>query len=107
MMRFLKRIRILVAILFAGIIFLPRPGEAQIAFEVIPEEPEYSFGETLTFKASLKSDETIDEVLLFIQNSDDSDLQLHAVSIDNFGNLSADINLREFPLIAFSISFKI
>ncbi len=101
-MGLLKRNYILAAFLITGVVFFSRIGVAQIAYEVIPEEPEYSFGEKISFKASLESDEIIDEVLLFIQNSDDSDLQVHAVSIDNFGNLSTEIDLGEFPLIAFS-----
>jgi hypothetical protein len=102
MMSFLKRTCFLVGFIFSGIIFLPRVAVAQIAFEVITEEPEYTFGEVISFNAALNSDELIDEVLLFIQSSDDSDLQVHVVSIDNFGNLSTDVDLREFPLIAFS-----
>ncbi len=101
-MGFFRRTHILVAFILAGIISFPHSGVAQTGLEVILQEPEYSFGERLSLKASLESGESIDEVLLFIQSSDDSDLQVHQVSIDNFGNLSVEIDLREFPLIAFS-----
>ncbi len=97
-----RRTHLLVALLLGMIVLIPRSGQAQVAYEIIPEEPEYTFGDRLNFRASLQSAETIDEVLLFIQISEESDLQVHPVSFDRFGNLSLEIDLREFPLIAFS-----
>jgi hypothetical protein len=97
-----RRTHLLVVLLLGVIVLIPRSGQAQVEYEVIPEEPEYTFGDRLNFRASLQSVETIDEVLLFIQVSDESDLQVHPISFDSFGNLSLEIDLREFPLIAFS-----
>ncbi|MEE9189102.1 MAG: peptidase MA family metallohydrolase, partial [Anaerolineales bacterium] len=97
-----RRNHLLVALLLGVIVLIPRSGQAQVAYEIIPEEPEYTFGDRLNFRASLQSAETIDEVLLFIQISDESDLQVHPVSFDGSGNLSLEIDLREFPLVAFS-----
>jgi hypothetical protein len=83
-------------------VLFPQSGSAQVDFEIIPQEPEYSFGERITFKASHNLNEQIDEVLLFIRVSADSDLQVHPVSIDEFGNLSAQVELGEYPLAGYS-----
>lgn len=97
-----RKTHLLVVLLLGVFVLIPRSGQARVAYEIIPEEPEYTFGDRLNFRASLQSAETIDEVLLFIQISDESDLQVHPVSFDRFGNLSLVIDLREFPLVAFS-----
>jgi hypothetical protein len=102
MMRLHSRSQILLSFLIGLLVLIPHPVQAQVEYEIIPEEPEYTFGERLNFRASLRSAEKVDEVLLFIQISDESDLQVHAVSFDSFGNLSLEIDLKEFPLIVFS-----
>ena len=94
--------RILIALIIGLLVLIPRSGQAQLDFEIIPEEPDYTFGEQISFKASLQFVEEIDEVLLFIQSSEESDLQIHPVSFDSLGNLSVRVDLRQFPLIGFS-----
>jgi hypothetical protein len=83
-------------------VFFPPSGNAQVEFEINPEKPEYTFGELISFKASLDFNEQIDEVLLFIRISAESDLQVHPVDFDEFGNLSAQVDLGEYPLAGFS-----
>ena len=102
MMDLNRRTCILVAVLIGVIVLIPRSAQAQVEFNVTPEEPEYTFGDSLNFRASVQSAEMIEEVLLFIQVGDQSDIQVHPVSLDSFGNLSLEVDLGEYPLIAFS-----
>jgi hypothetical protein len=97
-----RYVQVLVALIAGWLLLMPRSGHAQGEFEIIPEEPDYTFGEVIRFRASLRSDEEIDEVFLFIQASEDSDLQVHPVSSDSSGDLSVEVDLREFPIIGFS-----
>ncbi|HUV25883.1 MAG TPA: hypothetical protein VMW34_00835, partial [Anaerolineales bacterium] len=93
-------------ILIASIIVLfglvPSSGWAQSEFEIIPEEPVYTFGKKITFTAALHSTEGIDQVLLYIQPNDEADLQVFPVMMDASGNLSIDIDLVENPLPGFA-----
>jgi hypothetical protein len=97
-----KNTWLLIALIISLLALIPGAGNAQVAFEIITEEPEYTFGEEINFNASLNFVGDVDEVLLFIQTSEESDLQVHTVSFDSFGNLSVQVDLREFPLISFS-----
>jgi hypothetical protein len=94
--------RILIAFILGLLVFPPRAGSAQVDFEINPGEPEYKFAELISFKASLIFEEQIDEVLLFIRASAESDLQVHPVSFDEFGNLSAQVDLEQYPLAGFT-----
>ncbi len=94
--------QILIVLIVGLLVLIPRSGKAQVDFEIIPEEPVYTFGEVVHFKASLQSDAEINEVFLFIQTGEESDLQVHPVSIDSFGDLAVEVNLKEYPLIGFS-----
>ena len=78
------------------------PGLAQSDFEITPEDPTYTFGEQLTFEAVLGSTDQVEKVLLFIQPVDDSEVQVFPVSMDDDGNLSLDIDLRNTPLPGFA-----
>jgi hypothetical protein len=93
-----KRLVLVVSIL---VLFglLPSSGWAQSEFEIIPEEPVYIFGERITFKAVLHTKDGIDQVLLYVQTSDEADLQVFPVVLDDSGNLSLEIDLLEslFP----------
>ena len=82
--------------------FLPRSAWAQAEYEIIPQDPVYTFGEQLSFRAGLRSVEAVEEVLLFIQPGEDSDLEVVPVVMDSRGNLSADVDLQETPLPAFA-----
>jgi hypothetical protein len=84
------------------VVLFPRPGNAQANIEITPEEPEYIFGDQITFRAALTYDDQIEEVLLFIQSGDEADLQVHAVSMDEFGHLIAQVDLDEYPLAGYS-----
>jgi len=96
-----KRVIIILSVLiFFGLV--PEIGFAQAEFEIIPEEPAYIFGESLTFRAVLRSIEDVDQVVLFIQTREEADLEIFPVTIDNLGNLSLDIDLREFKLPGFA-----
>ena len=88
----------LILSIFGLMALLPQSGNAQAKIEITPEEPEYTFGEQITFRASHNYVDQIDEVLLFIGIGDDSDLQVHPVSFDEYGNLTALVDLREYPL---------
>lgn len=81
---------------------IPPLGQAQTAYDIIPEEPTYRFGETMKFEAELIPAEAVDEVLLFLQASENTDLQVHAMTLGGSGNLSVEIDLQEYPLQAFS-----
>ncbi len=94
--------RFLFFFVFGLLMLNPRSGNAQVKFQIIPEEPVYTFGELITFKASLTYDGQIDEALLFIQTGAGSDLQVHPVSLDEFGNLSVRVDLGEYPLSGYS-----
>jgi hypothetical protein len=81
---------------------VPRTGFAQTEYEIIPEDPAYVFGDSLTFNAVLQSTEGVDGVVLFIQSRDEADLQVFPVLMDSSGNLSVEIDLRETPFPGFA-----
>ena len=93
---------ILIALIIVLFGLVPRSGWAQSEFEIIPEEPVYTFGKKITFTAALHSTEGIDQVLLYIQPNDEADLQVFPVMMDASGNLSIDIDLVENPLPGFA-----
>jgi hypothetical protein len=92
----------LITFIFALLVLFPRFVSAQANIEITPEEPEYTFGDQISFGASLTYNDQIDEILLFIQTGDDSDLQVHPVSLDEFGHLTAQVDLREYPLAGYA-----
>jgi hypothetical protein len=87
-------------LLIAGI--SPRDGWGQANFEITTEEPTYTFGESLSFRAVVKSFEDLDEVVVIIQPGEEEDLQVYPVSLDSSGKLSVDIDLRNSPLPGFT-----
>ena len=96
-----KRLILVVSILVLfGLI--PHPGWAQTEFEIIPDEPVYVYGESITFIAVLKSPDGVDQVLLYIQPGDEADLQVFPVPLDDSGRLSLEIDLLEDPLPGFA-----
>lgn len=97
-----RNTRLLFALIISLVVLIPRSGSAQVDFEIIPEEPEYTFGEVINFSASLNSVADLDEVFLYIQVSEETDLQVHPVSIESFGHLFVQVDLREYPLTGFS-----
>jgi hypothetical protein len=90
----------LTVLLLSGITV--RGGWSQANFEITPEDPTYTFGEILSFKAELRSFDDIDEVVVIIQPGGEEDLQVHPVSLDSRGNLSVEIDLKESSLTGFS-----
>ena len=82
--------------------FVQQSVGAQTEFLITPQDPAYVFGESLAFRAVLDSTEDIDKVVLFIQAAEQTDLEIFPVEIDRLGNLSADIDLQEFPLPGFA-----
>lgn len=94
--------RFLITFIFALVVLFPRSGNAQANIEITPEEPEYTFGDQITFRASLNFEDQIDEVLLFMRTGDDSDLQVHPVSMDEFGHLNAQVDLGDYPLAGYA-----
>jgi hypothetical protein len=102
MMDWRRNTRHLIGLIVCLLVLISRVGVAQVDVEIIPKEPEYTFGEVINFNASLNSVAGVDEVLLYIQSSEESDLQIHPVSIESFGNLFVQVDLHEFPLNGFS-----
>ena len=47
--------------------FVPRNGWAQAEFDILPEDPAYTFGENISFRAVLESVDDVEKVVLFIQ----------------------------------------
>lgn len=77
-------------------------GWAQGNSEITPEDPAYTFGESLSFQATIKSVDDVDDVVIIIQPGDDEDLQVYPVSMDSSGNLSVEIDLSELSLPGFT-----
>lgn len=94
--------QILITSTLGLLVLFPFSGNAQVYFDLTPETPEYTFGEQIRFGATLEFNGEIDEILLFIQTGEESDLQVHQVSFDDFGNLSAQVDLGEYPLAGYS-----
>lgn len=81
----------------------PHTAAAQSGIEIIPGEPEYSFGDQITFNASFSSTAAaIEEALLIIQVDGESDVRAYSVQLDQDGKGVAVIDLNEIPLNAFS-----
>lgn len=97
-----RKIFLLLVSILALIGLVPSIGLAQSEFDIIPEEPEYIFGKSLTFRAELQTSDEVDTVVLFIQPRDGADLQVFPVSMDRSGNLSLEIDLRESALPGFA-----
>jgi hypothetical protein len=95
----IKLIPILIIVLLFEM--LPRAGLAQTEIEITPEDPVYSFGESISFKAFLHSTGGVDQVVLYLQPSDQNDLQVFPVALDSVGNLSTEIDPAEYSLPAF------
>ena len=83
--------------------FAPRNGSAQAEFDILPEDPAYTFGENISFRAVLESIEDVEKVILFIQPGEEEDLEVFPVLIESSGNLSVDIDLSESPLPGFAV----
>jgi hypothetical protein len=101
-MDFRRIIHILISSFLAVGAVIPGVGHAQVEIDIIPQDPSYTFGDYINFKASLQFTGVIDEVLLFVQINGDTDIQVHPVSVDSQGNLSLELNVKESPLRAFS-----
>ena len=98
-----RRIALILISLFLGIgVVIPGIGHAQSEIDITPQDPSYTFGDHIKFNASILFTGVIDEVLLFVQNNGDTDIQVHPVSVDSQGNLSLELNVKESPLRAFS-----
>jgi hypothetical protein len=81
----------------------PHTAAAQSGIEVIPQEPEYIFGDQITFRGFFSSSgEAIEEVVLLIQVEGESDVRAYPVQIDPAGIGAAVIDLNETPLNAFT-----
>ena len=98
----LRKSLILVVSILVLFSLMPNSGWAQSEIEIIPEGPVYTFGERITFKAVLHTTVGVDQVLLYVQTSDEADLQVFQVLLDDSGNLSLDIDLLESPFPGFA-----
>lgn len=72
----------------------------EVQLEIKP--PEYSFGENPLFQATLRSDIPATEVLLLVQNGPEAKVQIIPASLDLEGIVEAGLNIRDYPLRAFS-----
>jgi hypothetical protein len=95
----IKLIPILIIVVLFGM--LPRAGLAQTEIEITPEDPVYTFGESISLEAFLHHTEGVDQVVLYLQPSDQTDLQVFPVALDSAGNLSTEIDPLEYSLPAF------
>jgi hypothetical protein len=75
---------------------------AQSEVQLEAQPPEYSFGEVADFRATLRSNSPVKEVLLLVQNGSEANVQVSPASLDLEGNVAARVNLREYLLRAFS-----
>jgi hypothetical protein len=100
-MSFRKYLILLVAVIYLSS-WLQHVAWAQTAIEIIADEPQYIFDESLTFEAQLEDVEDVDQVVLFIQPGGNAELQVVPVRMDSSGNLSASIDLQASPLPAFT-----
>lgn len=94
--QFLSPILLGISYLISGV------GDSHAEFEVSFEEPVYVFGDHIEFAALISPADQIAEVLLFLRDTSRSDIQVHPVFLDEGGNASLNIDLREFPLNTFS-----
>jgi hypothetical protein len=94
-------------ILVLGLILIcaltPVEVSAQSGIEVVAEAPEYTFADQIVFKGGFSSaNGLIEEVLLIIQINGESDVRVHAVTLDDQGNGVTTINLKETQFPPFS-----
>jgi hypothetical protein len=92
----------LIAFCLGILVIIPGTGLAQAEIEITPQDPSYTFGDHVRFDASILFTGAIDEVLIFVQINGETDIQVHHVTVDDQGNLSLELDVKESPLRAFS-----
>jgi hypothetical protein len=76
--------------------------QSQVEVQVIDAQVEYIFGEKISFEASIQSEESVQQVTLFIKPEGQSDTQVVAAMVDPDGRIQASYDLSQHPLRAFS-----